>query len=66
MTYKAYYSDKKANFFKVPYLYGWVICKCGGDKCEGGCALPGEISQFAIGYRRRETTERIVRSQPRA
>jgi len=41
-------SDKKAIIFKVQYLYGRHGRKCGGHKCEGGCALPGEICPLAL------------------
>jgi hypothetical protein len=44
---------EKANIFKVRYLYGRHDCICDGHKREGGCALPGEISQPAgNSYRR--------------
>jgi hypothetical protein len=35
--------DKEANIFEVPYLYGKHGRICGGHKCEGDCALPGEV-----------------------
>ena len=38
--------DEEANIFKVPYLYGEHDRICGGHKCEGDSALPGEISQL--------------------
>ena len=34
---------EKANRFKAPYLYGKHGRICGGYKCEGERALPGEI-----------------------
>jgi hypothetical protein len=39
--------DKKANIFKVQYLYGKRDRICDRHKREGGCALPGEICQSA-------------------
>ena len=41
-------SDEKAIIFKVQYLYGRHGRICGGHKREGGCALPGEVSWYAI------------------
>ena len=58
--------DKKANNFKVRYLYGRHGGKCGGHKRESGCALPGETSQFALCYCHQEMMGRIERSQQRA
>jgi hypothetical protein len=49
ITYEACTPDEKAIIFKVPYLYGRYVCKCGGHKREGECALPGEICRFAFG-----------------
>ena len=40
--------DKKAIIFKVRYLTGRHVRRCGGHKREGGCALPGETSQHAV------------------
>jgi len=34
---------EKAHRFKAQYLYGKHGSICGGHKCEGGRALPGEI-----------------------
>ena len=34
---------EKANRFKAPYLSGKHGSRCGGHKCEGERALPGEI-----------------------
>ena len=59
-------ADKKANIFKVQYLYGSHGRKCGGHKREGGCALPGEVCQPATCYRRRKVLGWVGRSQPRA
>lgn len=39
--------DEKAIIFKVQYPYGKHVRRCGGHKCEGDCALPGEVSEFA-------------------
>jgi hypothetical protein len=43
IAYEAAVADKKANIFKVRYLYGSHGRRCGGYKREGGCALPGEV-----------------------
>ena len=40
--------DKEAIIFKVQNLYGTHGRISDGDKCGGGCALPGEISGIAI------------------
>ena len=47
IAYEACNLDEKANLFKVPYLYGEIVCKCGGHKREGESALPGEVCNFA-------------------
>ena len=39
--------DEEAYISKVRYLTGRYVCRCGGHKREGGCALPGETSQHA-------------------
>lgn len=39
---------EKANRFKAQYLYGMHGSRCGGHKCEGERALPGEICQSAF------------------
>jgi len=57
--------DEEANNSKVQYLYGKHGGRCGGHKREGGCALPGETSQIAMGYCHREVMRRIERSQQR-
>ncbi len=49
IAYEACHLDKKANIFKVRYLYGKMVCICGGHKREGESALPGEICNFAKG-----------------
>jgi len=41
--------DEEATIFKVRYLTGRHVRKCGGHKREGGCALPGEASGHAVG-----------------
>src|SRR3989442_7980551 len=64
IAYEACMLDEKANRFKVQYLYGEHVCKCGGHKREGGCALPGEICQLVTYYRHREGTGRVSRSKP--
>ncbi len=48
IAYEADVLDEKASIFKVQYLYGKHGRRCGGHKREGGCALPGEICQFAM------------------
>jgi len=47
IAYEACKLDEKANVFKVRYLYGKLVRICGGHKREGGCALPGEVCNFA-------------------
>ena len=47
-AYEAVMLDKKANIFKVRYLYGEHGRICGRHKREGGSALPGEICPSAI------------------
>ena len=66
IAYEACKLDEEAIIFKVQYLYGKLVRRCGGHKREGGCALPGEISQLVTNYRHREVTGRVGRSQPRA
>jgi hypothetical protein len=51
-VYEACKLDEEANIFEVQYLYGRLGRKCGGHKREGGCALPGEICNLALSYRR--------------
>ncbi len=58
-------SDEGAIISKVRNLYGRQGRRCGGYKCEGRCALPGETSLSAIGYRRHEAAGWIARSQPK-
>ena len=41
-------SDKEANISKVRYLTGRHARRCGGHKREGGSALPGEASGYAV------------------
>ena len=52
IAYEACKLDEEAIIFKVQYLYGKLGRRCGGHKREGGCALPGEICNFAKSYRR--------------
>ena len=40
--------DEEANIFEVRYLNGRHVRICGGHKREGGCALPGEVSRYAM------------------
>lgn len=58
-------SDEEANISKVRNLYGRHGRICGGYKCEGRCALPGEASLSATGYRRQEAAGWATRSQPK-
>jgi hypothetical protein len=39
---------EKASIFKARGLHGNRSCRCRGHKRGGQCALPGEISGFAI------------------
>jgi hypothetical protein len=48
IAYEAVMLDEKAYIFKVRYLYGKHGRRCGGHKREGGCALPGEVSWYAV------------------
>jgi hypothetical protein len=48
IAYEACKLDEEATIFKVQYLYGKLVRKCGGHKREGECALPGEVCNFAI------------------
>ena len=66
IAYEACKLDEEANIFKVQYLYGKLVRRCGGHKREGGSAIPGEICQLVTYYRYREVTGRVGRSQPRA
>jgi len=50
IAYEACHLDEKAEFFKVRYLYGEMVCICGGHKREGESALPGEVCNFALSY----------------
>ena len=52
IAYEACKLDEEAIIFKVQYLYGKLGRICGGHKREGGGALPGEICNFAMSYRR--------------
>jgi hypothetical protein len=66
IAYEAVKLDEKASTFKIRYLYGKLGCRCGEHKREGESALPGEVCNFALSYRRREARGRSCRSQPRA
>ena len=66
IAYEACKLDEEAIIFKVRYLYGKLVRRCGGHKREGESALPGEICQLVTYYRHREVTGRVGRSQPRA
>jgi len=54
IAYEADKLDEKALIFKVRYLSGKLGCRCGGHKREGESAIPGEVCNFAMSYRRRE------------
>ena len=54
IAYEACKLDEEANIFKVRYLYGKLVRRCGGHKREGECALPGEICQLVTYYHHRE------------
>jgi hypothetical protein len=58
IAYEACKLDEEANIFKVRYLYGKLVRRCGGHKREGGCALPGEICQLVTYYHHREVMRR--------
>ena len=47
-AYEACKLDEKAAIFKVRYLYGKLVRRCGGHKREGERALPGEVCNFAL------------------
>src|SRR5688572_33259006 len=47
IAYEACNLGEKADIFKVRYLYGKIVCRCGGHKREGEGALPGEVCNFA-------------------
>lgn len=51
IAYEACKLDEKATIFKVRYLYGQFVRRCGGHKREGESALPGEVCNFAMSYR---------------
>ena len=45
IAYEAWKLDEKAKRFKVQYLYGKLVRRCGGHKREGESALPrGDLS----------------------
>ena len=48
IAYEAVVLGKESNLSKAQYLYGKHGRICGGHKCEGVCALPGEICRFAL------------------
>ena len=50
-AYEACKLDEEAYIFKVQYLYGELVRICGGHKCKGDCAIPGEVCNFAMSYR---------------
>jgi hypothetical protein len=54
IAYEACKLDEEAHIFKVQYLYGKLVRRCGGPKREGKCALPGEVCNFAMSYCCRE------------
>jgi hypothetical protein len=48
IAYEAAVMGEEANKFKARYLHGNHGSICGGHKCEGRCALPGEICRHVI------------------
>ena len=66
IAYEACSLDERASIFKVQYLYGKVVCRCGEYKREGKSALPGEICNFALSYCRQEAMGWSCRGQPKA
>jgi len=58
IAYEAAVLGEKAQIFKAQYLYGKHRRICGGHKCEGVCALPGEVCRYvtseSVDNRRRE------------
>jgi hypothetical protein len=46
IAYEACNLDEKASIFKVRYLYGKIVCRCGGHKREGESALPWFDKEF--------------------
>ena len=54
IAYEACKLDERATIFKVQYLYGKLVRRCGGHKREGESALPGEICQLVTYYHHRE------------
>jgi len=59
------YLGEKANFFKPDYHPRGYVCRCGGYMEGRSRALPGEICQPAMCYRRREALGWVGRSQQR-
>jgi len=59
-VYEAVVMGEESIIFKARYLYGNHGSRYGGYKCEGGCALPGEICRYVISEsvdnRRREAS----------
>jgi len=60
IAYEACKLDEKANIFKVQYLYGKLVRRCGGHKRQGESALPGEVCQLVRYYRHREVREELA------
>ena len=50
IAYEACKLDEEAIIFKVQYLYGKLVRRCGGQKRESESALPGEVCNFATSY----------------
>ena len=48
IAYEASKLDEEAIIFKVRYLYGKLVRRCGGHKREGESAIPGEICHPAL------------------
>jgi hypothetical protein len=60
IAYEACKLDEEANIFKVQYLYGKLERICGGHKREGGCAIPGEVCNFAMSNRAERRREEVA------
>ena len=57
---------EKANIFKARCLHGNHGRRCGGHKRGGQCALPGEISGFAIKLARSQGWDEEAREVSRS
>jgi hypothetical protein len=50
IAYEVCKLDERASIFKVQYLYGKLVHRCGGHKREGKSVIPGEVCNFAKSY----------------